>query len=129
MYIRIDIVPCKYFLIGSVAAAFLLYGIALIYGSLGTTNLGALGDYRNLTSASDINLFIGGVAMVTIGLAFKAAIVPFHTWSPDVYGSTSYDGNDTYGNNIAIATITWMGRSYHCICSKDNCRSETIGCP
>lgn len=76
----------KYFLMGALAAAFLLYGIALIYGATGTTNLGALlGDYRILSSAQDKTLFMGGIALITLGLAFKAAIVPFHIWAPDVY--------------------------------------------
>jgi NADH-quinone oxidoreductase subunit N len=76
----------KYFLIGSMAAAFLLYGIALIYGATGTTRLDALlNAYRSLTTASEQILFLSGIAFVTIGLAFKAAIVPFHVWAPDVY--------------------------------------------
>ncbi|MDP1834716.1 MAG: NADH-quinone oxidoreductase subunit N [Chlamydiales bacterium] len=76
----------KYFLIGSIAAAILLYGIALIYGALGTTRLSELlTGFRDLTNNSDRFLFLGGVALVTIGIAFKAAIVPFHVWAPDVY--------------------------------------------
>lgn len=68
----------KYFLMGSLAAAFLLYGIALIYGATGTTSLTAL-----VPSASP--LFLGGIALVTLALAFEAALVPFHIWAPDVY--------------------------------------------
>ena len=76
----------KYFLMGAMAAAFLLYGIALIYGATGTTQLDALlGDYKALSTTQAKNLFIGGIALVTIGFAFKAAIVPFHVWAPDVY--------------------------------------------
>lgn len=76
----------KYFLIGSIAAAFLLYGIALIYGATGKTNFAdLLESYRTLTEHSRQELFFGGVALVTLGLAFKAAIVPFHVWAPDVY--------------------------------------------
>jgi len=76
----------KYFLIGSLAAAFLLYGIALIYGAVGTTRFDALlNGYKALTVLSDQRLFLAGIAFVTFGLAFKAAIVPFHTWAPDVY--------------------------------------------
>lgn len=76
----------KYFLIGSLAAAFLLYGIALIYGATGTTGFATLlTSYQGLTAASDKTLFLAGIAFVTVGLAFKAAIVPFHTWAPDVY--------------------------------------------
>lgn len=76
----------KYFLMGSLAAAFLLYGIALVYGAIGTTRLDVLlGDYRNLQATQDKTLFISGIALITLGLAFKAAIVPFHIWAPDVY--------------------------------------------
>lgn len=76
----------KYFLLGSMAAAFLLYGIALIYGAMGTTRLDALlSNYRELQTMQSKSLFMGGVALITLGLAFKAAIVPFHVWAPDVY--------------------------------------------
>lgn len=76
----------KYFLIGAIATAFFLYGIALIYGAVGTTHFeGLLNHYRSLSVASDQVLFLGGISLVTIGLAFKAAIVPFHVWAPDVY--------------------------------------------
>jgi len=76
----------KYFLIGALATAFLLYGIALIYGALGTTNFsGMLEAYHAISASSKQALFLGGIALVTLGLAFKAAIVPFHVWAPDVY--------------------------------------------
>jgi len=76
----------KYFLIGSIATAFLLYGIALVYGAAGNTQLnGLLETYRSLTVDSKKELFFAGVALLTLGLAFKAAIVPFHVWAPDVY--------------------------------------------
>lgn len=74
----------KYFLIGAVASAFLLYGIALIYGAVGTTAFeGLLSHYRSLTGNK--SLFLSGIALVTLGLSFKAAIVPFHVWAPDAY--------------------------------------------
>lgn len=76
----------KYFLMGALAASFLLYGIALIYGAAGTTRFADLGGaYRLLESTSDKVLFLSGTALITLGLLFKAAIVPFHTWAPDVY--------------------------------------------
>lgn len=76
----------KYFLLGAMAAAFLLYGIALIYGAVGTTRLDMLAEgYATLTKTPDKMLFLSGIALVTLGLAFKAAIVPFHIWAPDVY--------------------------------------------
>ncbi len=76
----------KYFLMGALAAGFLIYGIALIYGAVGTTRFDALLDgYRSLTTTSGKALFLSGIALVTLGLAFEAAIVPFHVWAPDVY--------------------------------------------
>lgn len=76
----------KYFLTGSIAVALLVYGIALIYGAVGTTRLSdLLAVYQNISQSSDRMLFLGGIMLVTIGLAFKAAIVPFHVWAPDVY--------------------------------------------
>ena len=69
----------KYFLMGALAAAILLYGIALVYGATGTTN------FDVLRQASQTPLFLVGIALVTVGLAFKAALVPFHVWAPDVY--------------------------------------------
>lgn len=76
----------KYFLMGALAAAFLLYGIALIYGATGTTQFSPLlAKYKALTASPQQALFLSGIALVTLGLAFKAAIVPFHVWAPDVY--------------------------------------------
>jgi NADH-quinone oxidoreductase subunit N len=76
----------KYFLIGSLGAAFLLYGVALIYGATGSTGFeGLLAAYKGLSRSSEQTLALSGIALVTLGLAFKAAIVPFHVWAPDVY--------------------------------------------
>lgn len=76
----------KYLLMGALATAFLLYGIALIYGAIGTTRFDALLDgYKGLADSSSKVLFLSGIGLVTLGLAFEAAIVPFHVWAPDVY--------------------------------------------
>lgn len=76
----------KYFLTGALAAAFLLYGIALIYGATGTTRFdNLLAKYQAMEIASDQALFLGGAAFITLGIAFKAAIFPAHGWAPDVY--------------------------------------------
>jgi NADH-quinone oxidoreductase subunit N len=72
----------KYFLIGAFASAFLLYGIALIYGATGETNLTLIG--RRLTGP--LSPMAGlGLALLLIGFMFKVAVVPFHMWAPDVY--------------------------------------------
>lgn len=76
----------KYFFLGALSSAFLLYGIALIYGAIGSTNFDTLlPSFQKLQNPSDKALFFFGIAFVTLGLCFKAAVVPFHTWAPDVY--------------------------------------------
>jgi NADH-quinone oxidoreductase subunit N len=71
----------KYFLLGSFATAFFLYGIALVYGSSGTTMLVKMDSPELLHST----LFELGLAMILIGLGFKVAAAPFQVWTPDVY--------------------------------------------
>lgn len=70
----------KYFLLGSFATAFFLYGIALVYGATGTTFLLKM-DSAHLSS----NLLKLGLALILIGLGFKVAAAPFQIWTPDVY--------------------------------------------
>ncbi|MCX6641125.1 MAG: NADH-quinone oxidoreductase subunit N [bacterium] len=75
----------KYLLLGAFFTGFLLYGIALVYGSTGSTNLEAIADYVKAAS-TPLGGYMGiGLALLLIGLIFKIAIVPFHFWSPDVY--------------------------------------------
>lgn len=73
----------KYFLLGAFSSAVFLYGIALVYGATGTTNLAALSQQLGTMSASP--LLLAGAGLLLVGLGFKAAAVPFHTWAPDVY--------------------------------------------
>lgn len=76
----------KYFLMGALSSAFLLFGIALLYGSAGSTQLDALlAASENLPNQSEAILFYGGLGLVLLGLSFKAAVFPFHNWAPDVY--------------------------------------------
>lgn len=73
----------KYFLIGAFASGFLLYGIALVYGATGTTNLSLIG--AQLAGGSLSLMAALGLGLLLIGLGFKVAAVPFHMWAPDVY--------------------------------------------
>ncbi len=73
----------KYFLLGSFSSAFFLYGIALVYGGTGTTRLDTLTTVPGAALTSSYT--VAGFALLLIGLCFKAAIVPFHSWTPDVY--------------------------------------------
>ena len=73
----------KYFLIGAFASGFLLYGIALIYGSTGTTNLVMAG--AQFSSGELPVMATLGLSLLLIGFLFKVSAVPFHMWAPDVY--------------------------------------------
>lgn len=73
----------KYFLLGSMAAAFLLFGTSLLYGA--TANMDLRGIAEAFISSEQSLLFILGAILLLLGLAFKVAAVPLHFWAPDVY--------------------------------------------
>ena len=75
----------KYFLMGAFASAFLLYGIALIYGSAGSTNLALVRSELASGAAQGNALLYVGVGLLMIGFGFKISAVPFHMWTPDAY--------------------------------------------
>jgi NADH-quinone oxidoreductase subunit N len=78
----------KYFLIGAFASGFLLYGIALVYGATGATNISLIG--AQLAGGRLSFMASLGLGLLLIGFGFKVAAVPFHMWAPDVY-----DGSPT----------------------------------
>jgi NADH-quinone oxidoreductase subunit N len=73
----------KYFLLGSFATAFLLYGIALIFGATGTTQIYEIA--QRAPSAGNYPLVIAALALMLVGILFKVSAAPFHVWTPDVY--------------------------------------------
>jgi NADH-quinone oxidoreductase subunit N len=80
----------KYFILGSFSSAFLLYGIALVYGGTttnagvaGTTNIAMIG--QRIPDSQFPLLLFAGAAMMLVGFGFKIATAPFHVWTPDVY--------------------------------------------
>lgn len=73
----------KYFLLGAFASAFFLYGLALVYGATGSVRFR---DIREATTAETGGvLLVLGLALLIVGLLFKASVAPFHSWTPDVY--------------------------------------------
>ena len=74
----------KYFLLGAFSTGFLLYGIALVYGATGSTNVAVIGEIISSGEGSQ-NLLSAAIALLTIGFAFKVSAIPFHMWTPDVY--------------------------------------------
>ena len=74
----------KYFLLGAFASAFFLYGLALVYGATGSVRLRRHPARPSLAEGTDV-LLVLGLALLVVGLLFKASVAPFHTWTPDVY--------------------------------------------
>ena len=77
----------KYFILGGFASAFFLYGVAMLFGVSGSTNLQSIaavfGSEVSLTAGNA--MLLAGVALLLVGFAFKVSLVPFHVWTPDVY--------------------------------------------
>src|SRR4029079_4698266 len=75
----------KYFLLGAFSTAFLLYGIALVYGAAASTNLVTIGSRVHELGLHGSALMAIGGALLLVGFGFKVAAAPFHMWAPDVY--------------------------------------------
>ena len=82
----------KYFLLGAFSSTFFLLGIALTYGATGTTNLyspeaggPSIVSFLGSAEFGDIELIVAGAGLIVVGLGFKIAAVPFHSWTPDAY--------------------------------------------
>lgn len=76
----------KYFLLGSFSTGFLLYGMALIYGATGTTNINKLASAAGQMTMPSANIMLlAGMLLMMTGFCFKVAAAPFHMWTPDVY--------------------------------------------
>ena len=77
----------KYFILGGFSSAFFLYGVALIFGSTGSTKISGIGEALS-GSVSILNadaMLLVGIGMLLVGLGFKVSAAPFHVWTPDVY--------------------------------------------
>lgn len=75
----------KYFVLGAFSSAFLLYGMALLYGATGSLNLVEIRAYLGSVVILDDAMLLVGLALLLVGFGFKIAAVPFHAWTPDVY--------------------------------------------
>ncbi|MEO7804141.1 MAG: NADH-quinone oxidoreductase subunit N [Actinomycetota bacterium] len=98
----------KYFLTGSFASAFFLYGIALIYGATGSTRMLAIAS-----TASSSSLLTAGLALLIVGLAFKVGAVPFHMWTPDAYQGAPSPVTGFMAAGSKVAGFAVMLRLFH----------------
>src|SRR5262249_47790967 len=96
----------KYFLLGAFASAFLLYGIALVYGTTGATNFDRIASA--LARRPHDPLFLVGLGLILVGFGFKISTVPFHMWAPDVYqgAPTSVTALIATGSKAAMLAVT-----------------------
>jgi NADH-quinone oxidoreductase subunit N len=80
----------KYLLLGAISSAFMLYGFSILYGFTGTTNLYVMKTVLVQSSKEIVNpIFVLSIAMFMVGIGFKLAIAPFHTWAPDAFEGAS----------------------------------------
>src|SRR5205807_6634131 len=98
----------KYFLFGSMASAFTLFGLSLVYGMSGTTALAAIG--ARLTAGPIPPLLVAGIAMTLIGFAFKIAAAPFHLWAPDAYQGAPVPSAAFIASGSKVASFVVLGK-------------------
>jgi NADH-quinone oxidoreductase subunit N len=98
----------KYFLFGSMASAFTLFGISFIYGISGTTGLAAIG--KELMTASVQPLLAVGIVMTLIGFVFKIAAAPFHLWAPDAYQGAPVPSAAFIASGSKVASFVVLGK-------------------
>jgi NADH-quinone oxidoreductase subunit N len=96
----------KYFLFGSTASAFTLFGISLVYGMTGTTGLAAIATMLGTVTP----LLAAGVVMTVIGFAFKIAAAPFHLWAPDTYQGAPAPSVAFIASASKVASFFVLGR-------------------
>jgi len=98
----------KYFLFGSTASAFTLFGISLIYGMTATTSLAAIS--QKLATQSLQPLLAVGIVMTLVGFAFKVAAAPFHLWAPDVYQGAPVPSAAFIASGSKVASFVVLGK-------------------
>jgi NADH-quinone oxidoreductase subunit N len=98
----------KYFLFGSTASAFTLFGLSFVYGMCGTTGLAAIG--QKLTAQPVQPLLAAGIVMTLIGFAFKIAAAPFHLWVPDAYQGAPIPSAAFIASASKVASFVVLGK-------------------
>jgi NADH-quinone oxidoreductase subunit N len=105
----------KYFLLGSLASALFLYGVALIFASTGSLSLYGVNSIRDFfvdTIVTEPGILLVGMALMLVGLMFKVSAAPFHQWSPDVYEGAPSGAVGLMAAGVKIAGFAAIGRIF-----------------
>lgn len=102
----------KYFLMGSFATGFLLFGIALVYGATRTFDVGKTFQFLIANGDQMPGFFYAGVLLIMVGVAFKISAVPFHFWAPDVYDGSPTAVTALMATVVKIAAIAVFWRLF-----------------
>jgi len=105
----------KYFLLGSLASALFLYGVALTFGATGSLTVYGANSIRDFFSAEIITepgILLAGLALMLVGLAFKVSAAPFHQWAPDVYQGAPSGAVGLMAAGVKIAGFAAIGRIF-----------------
>ncbi len=102
----------KYFVLGAFSSAFLLYGIAFVYGGTGTTNLVSINIFLADNVITQNGLLLAGLALLLVGFGFKIAAVPFHLWTPDVYQGAPTPVVTYMAGGVKVAAFAGMIRVF-----------------
>lgn len=104
----------KYFILGGFASAFFLFGVALLYGASGSTNLATIAGRLSseIPVASTGGLVLAGTALLLVGFAFKVSLVPFHVWTPDVYQGAPTPATAMFASVGKVVAVAAMLRTF-----------------
>jgi NADH-quinone oxidoreductase subunit N len=100
----------KYFILGAFATGFLVYGIALLYGAAGSTQLAEIARLCATQPWTENLLLVAGALLVLVGLLFKIAAVPFHMWAPDVYQGSPTPATAFFATAVKAAAFAALLR-------------------
>ncbi|WP_339095777.1 NADH-quinone oxidoreductase subunit N [Deinococcus sp. VB142] len=102
----------KYFLLGSVGSAILIYGIAFLYGATGTLNYATIAERVSVLEPQNVGILVAGALLVLAGFAFKVALAPFHQWTPDVYSGAPTSVSLFLSTVVKVAAFAGMLRVF-----------------
>ncbi|WP_245896101.1 NADH-quinone oxidoreductase subunit N [Deinococcus irradiatisoli] len=102
----------KYFLLGAVGSAILIYGIALVYGATGTLSYVGIRDATSGLQVQNVGLLVVGALMLLCGFGFKVALAPFHQWTPDLYGGAPTTVGLFLSTVVKVAAFAGMLRVF-----------------